>query len=211
MAGDFFDFWFVAEDVLALVMADVSGKGVPAAMFMAVARTVLRNFSVPENGPARVLTIANNVMSTQNDEAMFVTVFYAHYHVRTGDLVFANGGHNSPFLVRRGAAPILLDSSTGPIVGVLPEASYEERRTTLGPGDLLVLYTDGATEARNGEDRLLGDEGLRQILAEVQSEPVAGVCRSLLERVNAFRTSTDQDDVTVLALRRAVEEPSAAK
>jgi len=203
MAGDFFDFWFVADDVLALVAADVSGKGVPAAIYMAVARTVLRNFSVPENGPARVLTIANQVMAAQNEQGMFVTIFYGHYHVRTGELIFANGGHNPPFLARRDGSILFLEPATGPIVGTRPEAEYAERRETLGPGDLLLLYTDGVTEARAPDDRLLGDEGLHKILDDVHDRSVEEICREIIHRVDAYRSSPDQDDVTVLALRRA--------
>ena len=174
MAGDFFDFWFVEDDVLALVMADVSGKGVPAALFMAVGRTVLRNFSVPGQSPAQVLSVANHVMAAQNEKNMFITVFYGHYHVRTGELVFANGGHPPPYLVRRDGTVLELDAPAGPLVGVLPDAEYGESRETLGPGELLVLYTDGATEARNQDGLLLGDDGLRQIIAEAGSQSGRG-------------------------------------
>jgi phosphoserine phosphatase RsbU/P len=164
----------------------------------------LRNFSVPGQGPAQVLTIANNLMATQNDEGMFVTIFYGHYHVRTGELRFANGGHNPPFLVRKDDTMLLLGPPTGPIVGILPDAKYTERREVLAPAELLVLYTDGVTEACSGEDVLLGEEGLRQILAEVHGQTVEDICRSVLHRIKLYRSSSDQDDVTILALRRTV-------
>ncbi|MEN6450293.1 MAG: SpoIIE family protein phosphatase [Thermoguttaceae bacterium] len=203
MAGDFFDFWFVEEDVLALVMADVSGKGVPAALFMAVGRTVLRNYSVPGQSPAQVLSVANRVMASQNEKNMFITLFYGHYHVKTGELVFANGGHLPPYVGRRDGSLETLDAPEGPLVGVLPDAEYGESRTMLAPGEVLVLYTDGATEARNAEGALMNDDGLQRVVAECQTGSVEDVCRHVLDRVNAFRSSSEQDDVTVLALRRA--------
>ncbi|MEN6457882.1 MAG: SpoIIE family protein phosphatase [Thermoguttaceae bacterium] len=203
MAGDFFDFWFVEDDVLALVMADVSGKGVPAALFMAVGRTVLRNFSVPGQSPAQVLTVANRVMAAQNEKNMFITLFYGHYHVKTGELVFANGGHLPPYVARQDGTLAVLDAPDGPLVGVIADAEYGERRTTLAPGEMLALYTDGATEARNADGLLLGDDGLRAMFAQLQSRPVDEVCQLVLEKINGYRSSPEQDDVSILALRRA--------
>jgi phosphoserine phosphatase RsbU/P len=208
MAGDFFDFWFVEDGVLALVMADVSGKGVPAAMFMAVAHTVLRNVTAPGRTPAEVLAAANRVLASENDEGMFVTIFYAHYHVATGELVFANGGHNPPLVLRAGGAIESLAGPTGPIVGIMPDSPYDQRSMTLEPSDVLVLYTDGATEATNADGAMLGEQGLRGILAEVHARPVEEICETVLRRVDEFRSSPDQDDVTVLALRREAEGAS---
>jgi sigma-B regulation protein RsbU (phosphoserine phosphatase) len=206
MAGDFFDFWFIDDDVLAVVMADVCGKGVPAALFMAVARTVLRNFSVPGQTPAQILKIANSVLASQNEETMFVTVFYGHYHVRTGKLVFSNAGHNPPYIVRPDGTIQILDQP-GLVLGIVPDADYDDRQEMLGLNDALVLYTDGVTEARDANDVLLGQEGFERILAEIRGQPVEEFCRLLLEKVNAYRTSPDQDDVTILALRRTAEAP----
>ena len=209
MAGDFYDFWFVDDDLLAVVIADVSGKGVPAAMFMAVARTVLRNCSTRGQGPAQVLTAANRVISGQNEEGMFVTVFYGHYCVRSGELVFANGGHNPPWLIRSGGAMESLAPPTGPIVGIDADVEYGQSRAILEPDDVLLLYTDGATEAADRQGAMLGDEGLEQILAEIHARPVDEICRTVLRRVDEYRESPDQDDVTVLALRR--ERPLAIR
>jgi sigma-B regulation protein RsbU (phosphoserine phosphatase) len=202
MAGDFFDFWFVDDDVLALVIADVVGKGVPAAMFMAVSRTTIRNFSTAERSPAETLALANRAIAAENREQMFVTVFYGHYHTRSGELVFANGGHNPPFLVRNAGPIENLGSSTGPIVGVWEDAEYEDSRATLDPGDLLVLYTDGVTEARNEADTLLGDEGFCKILQQYREQPVDELCQSIVRDVDVYRRGEGQDDVTLLALRR---------
>jgi sigma-B regulation protein RsbU (phosphoserine phosphatase) len=203
MAGDFFDFWFVDRDVLALVVADVSGKGVPAAMFMAVARTILRSFSSPTQTPAQVLTIADRIMAAENDEQMFVTVFHAHYHVKTGELMFANGGHNPPYLVRKDGVVTSTGSSTGPIVGVWGDAEFEDRRIRLDPGSTLIAFTDGVTEAQNAQGELFGEARLEQLLSAIHGEPVDEIRRRILDEVNEYRESKDQDDVTFLALRRS--------
>lgn len=204
MAGDFFDFWFLDQDVLALVIADVVGKGVPAAMFMAVSRTAIRNFSTAGRGPGETLALANRALAAENREQMFVTVFYAHYHTRTGQLVFANGGHNPPYLVRSTGQIDGLGTSTGPIVGVFEDATYDECQATLGPGDLLVLYTDGVTEAQDEAGQLLGDEGFRRILEQVHSQPVDVLCQSIIRQVDRYRNHEAQDDVTLLALKRTL-------
>ncbi len=202
MAGDFFDFWFVEDDLLALVIADVSGKGVPAAMFMAVSRTVIRNFSVPGRSPGETLAVANRVLADENNEQMFVTVFYAHYNVKTGEFIFANGGHNSPFIVRAGGEIESLGTSTGPLVGAWEDAQFGDEHRRLDPGDLLLLYTDGVTEAQNADDQLFGDIRLLKLLAETLNQPVGDICQTIIERVDEYRNHEGQDDVTLLALRR---------
>ena len=202
MAGDFFDFWFIDRDVLALVVADVSGKGVPAAMFMAVARTILRSFSSPPRSPAEVLAIADRIMAAENDEQMFVTVFHAHYDVGSGQLTFANGGHNPPYVVRNDGSVTTLGSSTGPIVGVWGDAQFEDRQTSLAPGESLVAFTDGVTEAQNAAGELFGDQRLERLLSAARGEPVAEICRRVIDEVSRYRESQDQDDVTLLVLER---------
>ena len=207
MAGDFYDFWLLDDQHLAVVIADVSGKGVPAAMFMAVARTTLRNFATPGQSPREVLNIANRLIAADNKETMFVTVFYGHYHIPTGELVFANAGHNPPYLVRQSGQIESLGPSTGPILGVFPEAEYEDAHAVLEPDDLLLLYTDGVTEAQNRNDQYFGEAGLIALLQRLHGESVTTTCRVIMEDVNAFRHGEGQDDVTLVALRRS---PDAA-
>jgi sigma-B regulation protein RsbU (phosphoserine phosphatase) len=201
-AGDFYDFWFVDDDRLAVVIADVSGKGLPAAMFMAVARTVIRNFSAAGRSPAETLAIANRVLTEENEEQMFVTVFLGHYHVRTGELIYANGGHNPPLVARHDGRVESLGQPTGPLLAVLDESEYGDRRIELDAGDLLLLYTDGVTEARNEEAGMFGEEGLARLLSQLCSAPPEEICRELLDRVNEHRRGEPQDDVTLLALKR---------
>jgi sigma-B regulation protein RsbU (phosphoserine phosphatase) len=203
MAGDFFDFWFIDEQRLALVMADVSGKGVPAAMFMAVARTSIRNFSQPDRSPGETLAVVNRAIAGQNEEQMFVTVFLAHYHVGTGELVYANAGHNPPVIVRSGGEAEMLGPSTGPVIGVWDDATFADAPGRLKPGDLLLLYTDGVTEARAADGRMLGEVGLKQTLTRLRDRPVEEICRTIIAEVDEFRRHEQQDDVTLLALRRS--------
>jgi sigma-B regulation protein RsbU (phosphoserine phosphatase) len=202
MAGDFFDFWLVDEDTLALVMADVSGKGVPAAMFMAVARTILRNASEPGRGPAELLRQINDVIVSQNETEMFVTVVYAHYRISTGAIRFANGGHCLPMIVRASGSVEILGPTTGPLVGVLPDIDFDEALAALSPGDTILLYTDGVTEAADATGRMLGESGLTDILRRHRITSPEDMCLTVLEEVNRHRSSPNQDDVTLLALKR---------
>jgi sigma-B regulation protein RsbU (phosphoserine phosphatase) len=133
---------------------------------------------------------------------MFVTIFYGHYHFPSGELVFANAGHNAPYLVRQNGQIEPLGSSTGPILGVFHDAEYEDAHTIIEPGDLLLLYTDGVTEAESPSHQYFGEEGLIALLERLHGESVTTICRTILEDVNAYRQSERQDDVTVVALRR---------
>jgi sigma-B regulation protein RsbU (phosphoserine phosphatase) len=209
MAGDFYDFWLLDNQHLAVVIADVSGKGVPAAMFMAVARTMLRNFTTPGQSPRDVLNIANRLIAADNTKAMFVTIFYGHYHIPTGELVFANAGHNPPLLVRQNGRVESLGPPTGPLLGVFPEAEYEDAHALLMPNDLLLLYTDGVTEAQNQNHQFFGEAGLSALLQQLHGESVTTVCRVILENVNTYRHGEGQDDVTLVALRRSADAASS--
>jgi len=206
MAGDFFDFWLLDDQHLVVVIADVSGKGVPAAMFMAVARTTLRNFSTPGCSPREVLLTANRLIAADNEEMMFVTIFYGHYHIPSGELVYVNAGHNPPALVRRDGRVQLTCDSTGPMLGVFPEAEFGEGRMVLEPGDLLLMYTDGVTEACDPQGQFFGDAGLTALLARLHAKSVGAICEDVLREVNEHRRNEGQDDVTLVALRRAMNE-----
>jgi sigma-B regulation protein RsbU (phosphoserine phosphatase) len=200
MAGDFFDFFFINDDTLAVVMADVSGKGVPAAMFMAVTRTAIRSFTVPGKTPAEILKHVNDVMVRDNDNMMFVTVFFGFYNIRTGDLTFTNAGHNPPYVLRRsGTFDTLMP--TGPILSVLEDAKYTSDRTSLNPGESLVLFTDGVTESdRDGE--LYGEQRFEKLLLSIADRPVEKICQNVIDAVVDYGGKELRDDVTVLSLRR---------
>ena len=202
VAGDFFDYFFVNKDVLAIVMADVSGKGVPAALFMAVTRTLIKNLATSDLPPRDVIIRANRILLEDNDRGMFVTLFLGYYDTRTGELTYVNAGHNPPYRVSASGALECFGKASGPPLGVFDLLSYEEQRITLDIGELLVLYTDGVTEAQAPNGEMLEEEGLEELLKANASQPVGKVCAVIVERVEEFQEGILHDDVTILALRR---------
>jgi sigma-B regulation protein RsbU (phosphoserine phosphatase) len=203
VAGDFYDFFELDEDTLIVTIADVSGKGIPAAMFMAVTRTVLRNLAPHCAGPGELLKQANRQLVEDNTGSMYVTLFTAWYHPSRGELRYANAAHPPPYLLGPDSSLRRLGTSTGTVVGLMDAADYEERSERLNPGERLVLYTDGVTEARGPGGVFLEEEGLERILAGCGSLEPEAICRHVVEQVNLFQADEKRtDDVTVLVLQR---------
>ena len=202
VAGDFFDFFFIDDNRLAVVMADVAGKGIPAALYMAVARTKLRDFAMPEKTPSQIVDNLNRCLAEQNDRAMFLSLFFGLYDVQSGELVYVNAGHNPPYLIRGGRRLETLEP-TGPLVAVFPEAEYREGRCRLDPDDLLFVFTDGVTEAHEGTHELFGEERLERLLQSFAADLPASCCEVIVKTVTDFSLGDLKDDVTVLALRCA--------
>ncbi len=204
MAGDFYDFFFIDKDLLVLVMADVSGKGVPAAMFMAVSRTAIRNFSLSGISPAETMNKLNATLAQDNADCMFVTLFYAHYDLKTGALTYVNGGHNPPYLLRRDGTIEEL-TLTGPLVAAWNDAVYQEETVFLAKDDLIVMFTDGITEAyksSNEKPKLFGEERLVELLKRIRGHAAGDLCREIVEETLRFSEGDRQDDITVLAFRQ---------
>ena len=202
VAGDFYDHFWLSPDTLAVAIADVSGKGVAAALFMAAARTSLRNFTRSGASPAESLAAINRALFEDNRELVFVTAFAGHYHLPSGTLVYANAGHNVPYVIRHGGTPEALGESTGPLLAVFPDASFENRTVTLAAGDTLVLYTDGVVEASDHRDELYGEERLETLLRRQCDDGVEALCDRIIEAVQQHCEGAPQDDVTLLVLRR---------
>jgi len=202
VGGDFYDFFFINDDELCLCVGDVSGKGVPAALFMAVTRTLIKSRATEDRSIASIVTHVNDELSRDNPNTMFVTVFAAIVNVRTGDLRFTNAGHNPPY-IRRGDGTInVLAERHGPMVGVLPGVAYGEAIVQLARGDLLFIFTDGVTEAMNADNSLFSEERLEQLLAERQLETASGAVQEVLTAVQAFEFETERsDDITILAFK----------
>lgn len=201
MGGDFYDFIELPDGRIGLVMADVSGKGVPAAFFMAVARTNLRECAAHYAEPGACLTQTNNVLCTQNPMDLFVTVFYCVFDPGTGVLKYANGGHNPPYMRRADGSVEALRGRGGLVLGVMPDIEYQEHTLQLLPGDRLVLFTDGITEAFNPADEAYGEE---RLIAEVRAHG-DGAAAALVERicrsVSVFAGEAPQsDDITLTVL-----------
>jgi len=201
MCGDFYDFIELADGRLGLVIADVSGHGVPAAFFMAVARTSLRDVAAHHADPGACLAQANRALCGQNPMDLFVTVFYCVLDPRTGLVRYANGGHNPPYLRRAGGQIETLDGRGGLVLGVMPEVEFPDHTVQLHPGDRLLLYTDGVTEAFSPTHEAYGSE---RLIAELRSHgELAGpaLIGRICESVSRFCGSAAQsDDITLAVL-----------
>ncbi len=202
VAGDFFDFFLRDRRTLVLVMADVSGKGIPAALFMAVARTVIRNLTPHCNGPAATLRRANEVLREDNMGSMYVTLFLGWYDTVSGRLRYANAGHPRPYKVDGAGTATRVGEVSGPMLGILPDLEYSDGEVKLEPGESLVLYTDGLSEARDPAGEFFGFERLGRLIESHAAEPVDHLCETVARAVGRFQDREQRDDITLLALRR---------
>jgi len=201
MGGDFYDFIELPDGRIGLVMADVSGKGVPAAFFMAVARTNLRELALHHAEPGACLAQTNDVLCAQNPMELFVTVFYCVLDTITGVLRYANGGHNPPYVRRADGTVEALAGAGGLVLGAMPGMSYPDHALQLLPGDRLVLFTDGVTEAFNPADEAYGTE---RLIAEVRAngdDGAAALVERICRSVTLFAGKAPQsDDITLTVL-----------
>ncbi len=199
VGGDFYDFYFVDEDNLAILVADVSGKGIPAAMFMMTAKTLLKSYAESGMGVEAVLTHANNKLCEGNDAGMFVTAWMGFLNIKTGTLTYANAGHNPPVLRHADGSVAYLRSRPGLVLAGMEGIRYRKNELQLTPGDVLYLYTDGVTEATNLNNELYGEDRLLQVL-QTSADPQA-LCTQVKADVDAFQGDAPQfDDITMLAL-----------
>jgi sigma-B regulation protein RsbU (phosphoserine phosphatase) len=202
VGGDLFDFFLLDEEHLAFAIGDVSGKGAPAALFMAMTRTLLRVTAQLGEPPGKCFAYMNATLSEQNVSSMYVTLFYGVLNTRTGELQFGNAGHNPPYIISENGALRPLPQKSGPMLGVWEGFDYQTLTDRVVSGEGILLYTDGVTEAvdRNGE--FFSEQRLEQFLAANASETPERLVLSLHAAVHDFAKGTPQaDDVTVLALR----------
>lgn len=197
VGGDFYDVIRLPQDRVAIVVGDVSGKGIPAALFMAVSTTLARWIAKESPCPARILAQINTTLLDQNPKSMFVTMGCAIIDKKAGVMKYASGGHPSPVLLRKGQAPSLPYDSTGPVVGVIEDATFESYEVPFHEGDTLVFYTDGITEAMNAEGELFGDARLLECLAH-PGEPLDLVCKAVASHAGDFPQSDDMTLVSVM-------------
>ena len=202
MGGDFYDFFTLDDGRLAVVMADVSGKGVPAAFFMAIARTVVRAAAARHSTPGPCLQEVNDAICEQNPQDLFVTLFYGILDPNSGEFIYANAGHNPPFVVRPLGDVSPLPMTGGVAVGVMPGLPYNENAVTLTPGDTMFLYTDGITEAMNVDQEEFTEARLEAVLADGHDLPVDVVLTNVTSAVVEFVGGAEQsDDITCIVLR----------
>ena len=199
VGGDFYDFYFLDENELVFLIADVSGKGIPAAMFMMEGKTNLRNYAEQGNAPAEVVSRANEKLSSGNEAGMFITLWMGFLNTDTGLVRFINAGHNPPVLIRDGKAEFLKQKANL-ILATFEWAPYREQTLQLQPGDMLFLYTDGVTEAINSDEELYGEERLLEVLSgidirEAEREAHAALATKAADEPDAVRT--DKESMTV--------------
>ena len=204
MGGDFYDFFEVGDDHVGIVVADVSGKGVPAAFFMAVARTLIRATAQPGVSPGACLAQVNALLCRHDIPGMFVSVFYGILNTGSWEMTFANGGHLPPYLVRNAHERVLpVEGGDGVVLGVQEGLPYDEASIALDPGDALFFYTDGLTEAFDAERNQFSDERLIAYLLENRSLSAHALVDNVFAFVDTFTGGAPQsDDITSLVIKR---------
>ena len=203
VGGDFFDIIRLDAGQIGLAIADVSDKGVPAALFMMSCRTLLKGAAIGSHDPGEALTMVNDLVQERNDAGMFVTLFYAVYDPSSGRLTYANGGHDSPLVIHTDGSSVRIPSTDGIALGVVPGLEYNQNSVTLSPNDTLVLYTDGVTEAMNSQGEQFGMERLTQIFKNGPPMDPKDVAQAVLDAVKEFAGDNSQsDDITCLILHR---------
>lgn len=204
VGGDFFDYFMVDRNTMGFVIADVSGKGVPAALFMAISRTLLKSTALFEASPALCMRRINDVLASENDQMLFVTMLYGIVDLRTGRVTYVNAGHNPPYRVTKDGEITLVPPTGGMAVAVVEDFPYVERELRLAPGETLFLFTDGVTEAFDPEDVAYGEDRLIEILATTcgGDRPIGAAAEAVVTSVRAFEQGLPPaDDLTCLAVR----------
>lgn len=202
VGGDFYDFFFVDQHHLVFLLGDVSGKGIPASLFMAVTKTLLKAEANENTGIDQVLFRVNNELCKGNEMSMFATVFCGIIDTRTGKVEYSNAGHNPPVLCRRAENPGFLETQGSLAIGTFEDSPYVKKTLTLGMGDTIIIYSDGVTEAMNKDEALFSEERLLQSLTAVQGEHTDKLLKKILADVHGFAAGAMQsDDITILALQ----------
>ena len=203
VGGDFYDFFRIDADRIGFVIADVSGKGVPAAISMAVSRTLIRATGLRGVKPSECMSYSNNLLSEESVSSMFVTVFYGIYNIRTGEVTYTNAAHNPPYVIKAGGSVKKFPYSQNIIAGIVKDYHFTEETLQLEPGDTLLLYTDGVTEAINTKEEEYGEERLESLLRNASKTNCQQVIDMVKADVKAFEGDAEQsDDITLLALKR---------
>jgi sigma-B regulation protein RsbU (phosphoserine phosphatase) len=202
VGGDFYDFFFVDADHLGFVIGDVSGKGVPAALFMAVSRTLIKSTAIRSSSTADCLSQVNKLLRAEKTNAMFVTVFYGILNTQTGEVEYSNGGHNPPLIIRSDQKIRQSELTDNFVVGAISSTEYHVKKIHLQPGDSILLHTDGVTEAMNQKNEQYSEERLIQCLENQNNLSVVEMVQKLSENVSVFTADAEQsDDITIMALK----------
>jgi serine phosphatase RsbU (regulator of sigma subunit) len=199
LGGDYYDFFNISDEIVDVVIADVSGKGAAASLLMPSLAVALRLRARELSGPAAILKDLDEVLKQITNPATFVTMFYARLKPALRTLEYACGGHNPPLLLRPSTGESILLEQAGPIMGILPDAQFSNTLIPLEPGDILTLYTDGVTEQENESEEQFSLERLTKLLLNKEAEPATALVADISEAVSTFAGNTEQtDDLTVV-------------
>jgi sigma-B regulation protein RsbU (phosphoserine phosphatase) len=202
VGGDLYDFFLLDDERVGFVMGDVSGKGVPAAIFMAVSRTLIRATALKGISPDECLTYVNSLLCRESVSSMFVTVFYGILNFKTGELNYANGGHNPPYVISANGDLLKVDLTGGLALGVMEGVMYKNNIIHLKPGDTVYTFTDGVTEAMDPDFELYSEERLESFLKEKCSLTATELVKETFVDVHNYAKDAQQsDDITVLAVK----------
>jgi sigma-B regulation protein RsbU (phosphoserine phosphatase) len=202
VGGDLYDFFFVDDTHFCFLLGDVSGKGVPAAFFMAVTKTLLKVVAEKGLDPGQILTKVNSDLAAENESCMFVTLFLAIIDIETGETRYANAGHNPPIYLPCGGKPEWIPPLGEPVAGVMDGMEYSTMTMTLGPGDMIFIYTDGVTEAMDPEQKLYSEDRLMQTVTDLKTPLAPTLVKAINESVAEFARGAEQsDDITMLAMQ----------
>jgi len=202
VGGDLYDYFLLDEDHLCFTIGDVSGKGVPASLFMAVTKTLIKAKADISLNPDEILYAVNNDLYEDNDSGMFVTEFLGIMQISTGEIVYCNGGHNRPYLLRNNGEFEMLPKTTGIALGVAPDMPFMSEKIKLNHGDSLIMYTDGVTEAMNINDELFDEKRLENSIDGVIGKNAKEVVGIVLNSVYDFAEGANQsDDITIVTLQ----------
>ena len=203
VGGDFYDFFRIDDDHIGFSIADVSGKGIPAAIFMAVSRTLIRATGIRGGNPSDCITYSNKLLATESVDCMFVTVFYGIYTISTGEISYCNAGHNPPIVLKTDGTAMELPMPQDPLMGALEDMTYHDVNMKLEPGETLVMFTDGVNEAMNKDYQEFGDDRLFASLQKCSGQNCQQIIDSVKADVASFVGEMEQsDDITLFALKR---------
>ena len=202
VGGDFYDFFLIDEDHLALVIADVSGKGVPAALFMVISKTLIKNRAQMGGAPSEILADVNKSLCEGNEADLFVTVWLGILEISTGKVISSNAGHEYPAIKRLNSNYELQKSKHSPAVATIEGLKFRESEFNLNPGDVIYLYTDGVAEATNSNDELFGTDRMLETLNNIHETSAEDVLVNMKKAVDDFTGEAPQfDDITMICLR----------
>jgi serine phosphatase RsbU (regulator of sigma subunit)/anti-sigma regulatory factor (Ser/Thr protein kinase) len=202
VGGDFYDFFFIDENRLCFVIGDVSGKGVPAALFMAISKTLIKTEAMRGLAADQILERVNSILCPDNQTCLFVTVFCSILDIRTGQVEYSNGGHNPPVIMRANGEIDFINVPSGFVVGVMENVKCEINRMILNPNDTIFLYTDGVTEAMNPQRKLFSEEKLKSCLVNFKDKEIKDIIKLLRQEISSYAKGEPQsDDITMLAVK----------